>query len=30
MAKYDEAIKVCENAIEIGREHRADYKMIAK
>lgn len=29
-AKYDECIKCCENAVEIGREHRADYHLIAK
>jgi len=27
---YDECIKECEEAIEVGREHRADFKLIAK
>ena len=27
---YDECIKECEEAVEIGREHRADFKLIAK
>jgi stress-induced-phosphoprotein 1 len=27
---YDECIKVCMEAVDIGREHRADYKLIAK
>lgn len=30
MANYDEAIKVCEEAIDLAREHRADYTLIAK
>ncbi|KAI1308444.1 Hsp90 cochaperone [Mortierella claussenii] len=30
MGNYDECIKTCEEAIEVGREHRADYKLIAK
>ncbi|KAF9581830.1 Hsp90 cochaperone, partial [Lunasporangiospora selenospora] len=30
MGKYDECIKTCEEAIEVGREHRADFKLIAK
>ncbi|KAF9913869.1 Hsp90 cochaperone [Lobosporangium transversale] len=30
MGKYEECIKTCEEAIEVGREHRADYKLIAK
>lgn len=30
MGKYDECIKTCEEAIDVGREHRADYKLIAK
>ncbi|KAF9105990.1 Hsp90 cochaperone [Mortierella sp. AM989] len=30
MGKFDECIKTCEEAIEVGREHRADYKLIAK
>jgi len=28
--RYDDCIKECEEAIEIGREHRADFKLIAK
>jgi len=27
---YEECVKVCETAIEIGRENRADFKLIAK
>jgi stress-induced-phosphoprotein 1 len=27
---YDACIKECEEAVEIGREHRADFKLIAK
>jgi len=27
---YEECIKVCLEAVDIGREHRADYKLIAK
>lgn len=27
---YDMCIKVCEEAVDIGRENRADYKLIAK
>ncbi|KAF9203521.1 Hsp90 cochaperone [Haplosporangium sp. Z 27] len=30
MGKYEECIKTCEEAIEVGREYRADYKLIAK
>lgn len=30
MGKYDECIATCENAVDVGREHRADYKIIAK
>ncbi|KAL1917433.1 uncharacterized protein VTP21DRAFT_3826 [Calcarisporiella thermophila] len=30
MGKYEECIKVCEQAVEVGRELRADYKMIAR
>lgn len=27
---YDKCIEVCQQAVEIGREHRADFKLIAK
>ncbi|KFH73207.1 hypothetical protein MVEG_00428 [Podila verticillata NRRL 6337] len=30
MGNFDECIKTCEEAIEVGREYRADYKLIAK
>ncbi|KAI0240151.1 Hsp90 cochaperone [Massospora cicadina] len=30
MGKFDECIATCEEAINVGREHRADYKIIAK
>ncbi|KAL3320943.1 Stress-induced-phosphoprotein 1 [Cichlidogyrus casuarinus] len=30
MKDYDQCLKICEEAIEIGREHRADYKLIAR
>ncbi|KAG0367244.1 chaperone activator Sti1 [Gamsiella multidivaricata] len=30
MGSYEECIKTCEEAIDVGREHRADYKLIAK
>ncbi len=28
--KYDEAVKVCEEAIEFGRQNRADFKLIGR
>ena len=28
--KYPECINVCEEAVQVGREHRADYKIIAR
>jgi stress-induced-phosphoprotein 1 len=28
--KYEECIAICENAVDIGRENKADYKLIAK
>ncbi|KAG0293414.1 Hsp90 cochaperone [Linnemannia gamsii] len=30
MGNFDDCIKTCEEAIDVGREHRADYKLIAK
>jgi hypothetical protein len=30
MGDYEGCIKVCEEAVEVGRENRADYKLIAK
>jgi len=27
---YDECIKICEQAVDVGRENRADFKLIAK
>jgi len=28
--EYDKVVKICEEAVEIGRENRADFKLIAK
>ncbi|CAG8498015.1 299_t:CDS:10 [Ambispora gerdemannii] len=28
--KYEECINICKEAIEVGREHRADYKLVAR
>jgi len=28
--KFDECIEVCKQAVDVGREHRSDFKMIAK
>ena len=28
--QYDECIQECEEAVNVGREHRADFKLIAK
>ncbi|KAL5035473.1 hypothetical protein BDEG_23429 [Batrachochytrium dendrobatidis JEL423] len=30
MEKFDECIKTCEEAVEVGREQRVDYKLIAR
>ncbi|CAG0895523.1 unnamed protein product [Cyprideis torosa] len=30
MKKYDECIEKCSKAVEVGREQRADYKLVAK
>ncbi|CAG8760973.1 12639_t:CDS:2, partial [Gigaspora rosea] len=27
---YEECIKICEQAVDVGREHRADFKLIAR
>ncbi|CAG8522981.1 11639_t:CDS:2, partial [Scutellospora calospora] len=27
---YEECIKICEEAVDVGREHRADFKLIAR
>lgn len=29
-AKYDECIEMCKKAVDVGRDNRADYKLIAK
>ena len=28
--EYEECVKVCEKAVDVGRENRADFKLIAK
>lgn len=30
MQNYEECIKVCEEAIEVGRENKADFKLVGK
>lgn len=30
MGQFDECISLCQRAIDVGREHRADFKLIAK
>ena len=30
MKNYDKCIEVCSKAVDVGREHRADYKLVAK
>lgn len=30
MEKFDECIETCQQAVEVGREHRADYKLVAR
>jgi hypothetical protein len=28
--KFEDCIKTCEEAVEVGRDNRADYKLIAR
>lgn len=30
MKEYDKVVKICDEAVEVGRENRADFKLIAK